>query len=465
MSLEAFEPMCYGPIGEAVLRAEPHTEADPVGVYASILALWSSAINGYVTLDNGRPVIVWTVLAGESAIGRKGTALRVATAMAAKAIGPFLEARTAGGVSSGPSLTQLLYERQDETEGTESGIDTRTVIVDEEWSENLKRQNRCPTFASKLRSCWDGVTIRHTTTKVSMTVHEPRLGFHAHITPGEWSEYVKPRDAKGGSFNRLLPVMVQGSKVLPYGHKELYPEIAGLADAYDWARRTPRRMTLSKDAARRFDDLRAQFLDKMVEMPEYLRCYVERTPEQILRVAAVLTASEMRTTISRPVINAAWAFVQYSMRSVEKLVRGDDTAAGNRKVKSLPDLIREKLTQEGGEADRTRLLRLLGSRATATSLLATGKAMEDVEIITGETESGLGRKPLIFRLTTVEAPAEETTEPEQEEQPAAETEPPAAIAPDTPKPLTLSLEIPEQRATHTLDDPETQELMLSAGWL
>ncbi|GAA0671457.1 hypothetical protein GCM10009535_58980 [Streptomyces thermocarboxydovorans] len=38
------------------------------------LAYWSAAINGYVTTQDGRPVVVWTVLAGGSAIGRKGTA-------------------------------------------------------------------------------------------------------------------------------------------------------------------------------------------------------------------------------------------------------------------------------------------------------------------------------------------------------------------------------------------------------
>src|SRR5690606_31785200 len=168
MSLEAFESMRYGPIGDAVVAAEPHTEADPVGVYAAILALWSSAINGYVSTQDGRPVVCWTVLAGESALGRKGTALRVARNMVAPAIGDFLTARTAGGVSSGPSLTQLLYERQEETEVTEAGVDTLTITIEEEWSENLSRQSRGPTFASQLRTCWDGVTIRHTTTKVHL---------------------------------------------------------------------------------------------------------------------------------------------------------------------------------------------------------------------------------------------------------------------------------------------------------
>jgi hypothetical protein len=409
--------MRYGPLGDAVALAEPHTEADPVGIYAAALALWSCAINGHVSMDNGRPVVVWTVLTGGSAIGRKGTALRVAQGLLTPAIGSFLAARTEGGVSSGPSLTQLLYEKQEETTGTEGGTDTRLIIVDEEWSENLKRTNRCPTFSSKLRSCWDGVTIRHTTTKVSMTVDEPRLGFHAHITPGEWSEYVKPRDAKGGSFNRLLPVLVEGSKVLPYNHRPHIPEVPELSEAYDWARRSPRRMSLSKDAGRRFDELRGMFLAKLADMPEHLRCYIERTPEQIIRVAAVLTATEQKTTITRDAVNAAWSFVQYSMRSVEKLVRDDTKAVSGRTMRSLPELIREILDRYEGEASASLMLRALGMRATAASLRAAVESMDDIEVVKGQTASGRGRRPEIYRRIQPAESAEETPEPEPAPEP------------------------------------------------
>ncbi|MFE8916887.1 DUF3987 domain-containing protein [Streptomyces globisporus] len=440
MSLEAFQAMKYGPIGDAVMSAEPHTEADPVGVYAAILALWSGTIQGMVKMSDGRPVVVWTVLVGESALGRKGTAVRVASRMLSHSVKGALDTRIVGGVSSGPSLTQILHEKQEETEGTEDGIDTRTIVVDEEWSENLKRQNRCPTFASKLRSCWDGVTLRHITTKAHMTVHEPRLGFHAHITPAEWSEYIRPRDAKGGSYNRLLPVLVEGSKVLPYGHKEVYPEIEGLAEAYEWARRKPRLMSLNNEAARRFDELRALFLGKMVDMPSHQTCYVERTPEQIIRVAAVLTAAERKTTISRKAIDAAWAFVQYSMRSVEKLVR-EDTKPTGRVVKSVPELVREILTQEGGEVDRSRMLRRLGVRVTAASLKTAVEGMSDVEMVQGESATGRGRPPVVFRFVS-----ETTEEPET---------PPEKPVPVKAPPVL----IPVQAKS------ESSELALSGNWL
>jgi hypothetical protein len=286
-----------------------------------------------------------------------------------------------------------------------------------------------------------------------MVVEEPRLGFHAHITPGEWSEYVKPRDAKGGSFNRLLPVMVEGSKVLPYGHKELYPEIPGLDEAYDWVRKTPRVISLDNSAARRFDELRAIFLDKLTEMPKHLRCYVERTPEQIIRVAATLVASERRTTVSRKAIDAAWAFVQYSMRSVEKLVRGDDVAESSRRVtKDLPDLIREILDRYEGEVTSSLMLRSLGMRATAASLRSAIEGMDDVEVVRGETATGRGRRPVLYRRTS---PSEAVSEEPEESAEPPETE--ALTVPDILQehPVKLSLK----------ESSEAPELVLAGGWL
>lgn len=407
---ETVEPMLYGPIGKAVRAVEPHTDADPVGVLAAMLALYSSALNGTVSMQGGRPIVVWTVLAGRSAIGKKGTALRVAKGMLAPSIGSFLDSRTEGGISSGPSLTQVLYERGEDTAGTEAGMDDRVLVVDEEWSENLKRSKRCPTFSTKLRACWDGAAIRHVTKQESMTVVRPSLGFHVHVTPGEWSKYVSASDALGGSFNRLLPVLVEHSKRLPWDHVDYFPEIPELRDAYAWARRTPRVMQLSKEAGRRWDEIRGVIDDRIRDMPESLSCYVERSPEQITRIAAVLTAAEKKTTISRKAIEAAWAFVQYSMRSVEKLVRNAAQPTGSKPVKSLPDLIRDILSRyRGTDCTATLMLRSLGTRATTASLKAAIDDMPDVECIKAESVSGRGRRPVIYRFVQAE-PEQKTQE-------------------------------------------------------
>ncbi|WP_327294468.1 DUF3987 domain-containing protein [Streptomyces sp. NBC_01197] len=409
---EAFEAMCYGPIGKAVKAVEPQTEADPIGVLASVLAMYSAALNGTVRLSDGKPVAVWTVLAGRSSIGRKGTALKAARGILEPAIGGFLDSRTEGGISSGPSLTQKLYEKEEDTAGTEGGLDGRVLIIDEEWSENLKRVRRCPTFSTKLRACWDGTTIRHTTKQESMVVERPVLGFHTHITPGEWSKYVGAVDALGGSFNRLLPVVVERSKMLPWDHTPVFPETPELREAYDWARKTERTMTLNKEAGKRWDEIRAAIEDRISSMSESLSCYVERSAEQVLRVAAVLTAAQMKISINRKAVDAAWAFVQYSMRSVEKLVRDAAQPTGsNKPIKTLPEMIREILNRyQGADCTSTLMLRSLGSRATAATLKLAVESMNDVECVKAESETGRGRRPVVYRYVVQEETA--TEEPE-----------------------------------------------------
>jgi len=152
----------------------------------------------------------------------------------------------------------------------------------------------------------------------------------------------------------------------------------------------------------------------------------------------VLTAAECQTVISRRAIDCSWAFVQYSMRSVERLVRGDDTASG-KAPKTLPELIRGVLTRHGGSVDKSSLLRSLGPRATADSLRAAVDGMADVELVKGETASGKGRPPSIYRLVTTAG-----SEPMGEERPV--TEP-------------ATEEVPEQASE------SASELALSSAWL
>ncbi|MFJ8041226.1 DUF3987 domain-containing protein [Kitasatospora sp. NPDC096147] len=400
--MTTFDAMKYGPLGDAVAAAVPDSEADPIGIYAATLALYSAALSRSVTMTNGRPVVVWTVLAGKSSLGRKGYALGTTRTLLSKSIGGFLGARVASGISSGPSLVNHLFQLELETAGTESGMDGRALVVEEEWAGVLKRAKRCPTFSQHLRSAWDGKRVSNVIKSKDgsgeQIVERPLLGFHAHITPGEWAKYVDGTDALGGQFNRLLPVLVERSKMLPWDHQERIAESKALTAAYRWAQREPRRMALTAEAGRRYDELRALIETRMADMPESLSCYLERSAEQVVRVAAVLTAAEMKTRISRAALDAAWAFVSYSMTSVEKLVHAAANTTG-RAVKELPELIYEILDRYEGEATSTMMLRALGTRVTAASLRAAVEDMDDVEMVKGENP-GRGAKPTIYRRIT-----------------------------------------------------------------
>jgi hypothetical protein len=400
--MSTFEQMAYGPMGEAVKAAMPTSEADPIGVWAASLSMYSSAISKMVRLDNRRPVVVWTVLAGRSAIGRKGYAYNTANAVLGKTLGGFMRARKRDGISSGPSLVDMLSKMELDTVGEEGGIDGRTIIVEEEWASVLKIQKRDSKFSTLFRTAWDGKPISNRTKKDGLqSVAQPLLGFHAHITPGEWAKYVSSSEALGGSFNRLLPVLVERSKMLPYNSRPVVPDTKPLQEAFEWATDEARVMHFSKAAGERYDEIRAIVEDRMAEMPELLSSYMERAAEQVQRVSAVLASTQKTEEISTEAVEAAWAFVSYSMASVEKLVKEAASESGPKSMQAPEDMIRDVIKRYGGEVQSSGLLRALWGRMNAAGIKETVETMEDVEVVK-EKSQGRGAPRIIYRLVNDE---------------------------------------------------------------
>ncbi|MFF8367838.1 hypothetical protein ACF05W_03240 [Streptomyces lydicus] len=441
-----YEPMAYGPIGAAVKAAMPHTEADPLGVHAAVLALYSAAINGKVMQPDGRPVVVWTALAGPSRAARKGFALGTAEAILKDSIGEWLGLRREGGMSSGPSLVQTIWENEQQSLTSEGGADSRTVIIDEEWPTTLQLTKRCPKYSGVLRTSWDGKRISNVTKKdgkrVEATVEAPALGFHAHIQPALWAKYISLSDAQGGSYNRILPVMVTKSKRLrrrDYKTGNPLDEVrvsASLRSAYEWACREPRRLLLSDASADRYDDISAEYEDALEELPEDVSCYIERSDEQVMRVACVLTAAERKTVITVKSLEAAKAFVDYSIASVKQLI-SQSNVTKSRTILPLDAKIRQKLEMYGGEMTSTQLYRALSSRYSAAQILHTADDMADVEIVE-QRQNRPGANPVIFKLVEVIPEPASEPEPEPERVPAqrrapARKAPAKKAAPDEAK--------------------------------
>lgn len=407
--MSTFEQMAYGPLGEAVEVAMPTSEADPIGVWAASLSLYSSAISRHVRLDNRRPVVVWTVLAGRSAIGRKGYALNTATAILSKVIGGFIHTRRRSGIGNGPTLVDTLSKLELDTVGQDGGIDGRAIIIEEEWAAVLKDQKRCSKFSTLFRTAWDGKPISNRTKKDGLqSVAQPLLGFHGHITPGEWAKYVSSSEALGGSYNRLLPVLVERSKMLPYNNKPQVPDTTALQESFEWATEETRIMSFTQEAGERYDEIRAEVEARMAELPELLASYMERAAEQVQRISAVLASTDMTEDIRPEAVEAAWAFVSYSMASVEKLVKDAASDGGTQRAdKSPEDLIRDVLKRYGGEAKASDLLRPLWGKLNAAGIKDTVADMDDVEVVT-EKSPGRGAPKTIYRLI----------DPEDQEKPA-----------------------------------------------
>ncbi|WP_158690346.1 DUF3987 domain-containing protein [Streptomyces sp. PsTaAH-124] len=400
----------------------PYTEADPIGVFAALLALFSAGINGKVVQAGDRPTVVWTGLVGRSSIGCKGTAKECADWILDEPLGDFLRQRTRSGISSGPSLVSALHQQYERSLTQEDGPDGRLLVVEEEWQNQLRRTNRCPTFAGQFRTAWDGKSVSNLTkaksasdTQNEQMVERPLLGFHAHIQPGAWNKYISATEALGGSYNRILPVSVEMSKVLPEpegSDREIYKYRPGraLALAYEWARKEKRVMVLSSPARKRYDEIRREYLTANAKLPEVLASFFERSSEQVKRVACVLTAANRRTEVPLAAVEAAKAFVDYSIQSVTQLHNDALAFSTRREMLTLEDKIRKAL-QTHGKMTRTQLYKSVGAgRFTAAEVGREADEMPDVEVWVDSASRRTGPKPTYYRLVEREELEDEPLE-------------------------------------------------------
>ncbi|WHM37023.1 DUF3987 domain-containing protein [Streptomyces sp. BPTC-684] len=279
---------------------------------------------------------------------------------------------------------------QQATEEVESGRDVRALVVEEEWSESLRRARRDHSFTPNLRIAWDGKTLRNTTKEEHQEVNGPALVMHGHITPSDWNEYVSVKEAAGGTFNRFLPVVIGAVPMLDDDAPEFpAPDVDDLSEAYAWATAKPRTIALGPDAKLLWRLVRRYGRILNASLPEHQAVFVQRTEEQTLRVAACLAASECSTVITGAMLSAALSFVRYSVQSVTTLV-----AAGESKTRTATaaDKVRAVIARQGS-IKRGDLIR--ASKIPAAELDAVLSGMDDV---TAERKGTKGRPATVLRL-------------------------------------------------------------------
>ncbi|MGW7088839.1 DUF3987 domain-containing protein [Streptomyces sp. NPDC054871] len=408
-------PVLYGPIGHAVRKIAPFLEADPLGVYVAGLSMWSAAIGGTVKVSSrgsARPVLLWSALVAGTGRG-KGTALRAAHHVVDKSLGRFVATHTTSGITSGASMVNHLWEQQEATAETEHGRDVRSFVCEEEWSEVLRRVKRDASFTTKLRSAWDGATLRNTTKEEAQEVREPAMVLHCHVTPSDWGKYVGESEAAGGSYNRILPFLL-GSVPLLDDDRVSLPKVDGreLSDAYAWATARKRVITLGEDARPLWRIVRRYARILGETLPEGQAVFIERTAEQTLRVAACLAASECSESITEEILSAAFTLVRRSVHDAVRITKGADAPKVKRQPLSLADKVRARIELHGGRATSSQLLPYVGASA------AEVKALPEV-VVTVERSGKTGRPATVFTLRGDTPVHAEQPDPTPQPMPAA----------------------------------------------
>ncbi len=286
--------MFAGTLGEMVEAARPTTEADPVGVYASLLAMAGAAIGAdtYVQIGSTRhSLLIWPLLFGGTGSGRKGEATNTASIFFRNSY-PSADNFTARGLSSGEGLIERIRDMEDQEDkgGTE---DKRLLVIETEFVQVMARAKReGSTLAAVLRQAWDGGALS-VLNRAHLKASESHVVIIGHITPDEFRVKLAESDMAGGTYNRFLPLFVERSKRLPLPpalDQEVRDALAGrLARGIDAAREV-RQVGLDGEAIKVWtNDIYEEFTTFDDESAVYTQ-FIQRAAPYCRRIAALEAA-------------------------------------------------------------------------------------------------------------------------------------------------------------------------------
>lgn len=314
-----------GQLGRLVTAIDEgdHTEADPVGVYATLLA-GSGALLGpkgpHLLIGSIRhPLLIWPMLFGSTGTGRKGESEGIARLFLAKTPG-FTEIRVSG-LSSGEGLIERIRDPQDEDDkgGT---VDKRLFCVESEFSSVMARTKRDgSTLAAVLRQAWDGNALS-VLNRTALSASSSHVAVVGHITPREFRMRLAESEMAGGTYNRFLPMYVDRAKRLPFPEPIPTEVIDRYGDALakvigDARNESAEAITLTPAARQLWSDSIYDEFTGTDDADEVWTEFIRRAAPYCLRIAALHAALDGRMQVDRDDLLAAAALVRYSVQSAK----------------------------------------------------------------------------------------------------------------------------------------------------
>jgi hypothetical protein len=406
---------CY--LGTLATEIDPYTEADRVGVMASLLAAAGVHVGPDAELPLGterHPLVVWPLLIGQTGAGKKGTAWGAAKALLLAADHAadtgFVASNIHSGLSTGEGLAAVFAvdtDHDDTGTGKRRGGarmlpegDVRLLAYEPEWASAMARMKReGNTLSATLRAAWEGGNL--TTLNVDARVaRRGHVGILAHITPGEFKAKVSASDLAGGTYNRFLPLAVAQSKFL---HLPTSPAPEFLADlGTGLAERLEQagRVTTVGFAPATRDLWAALYLEFATATTpdgpagERLAEFTSRAAPNCLRVAALYAALDGDTLIQPGHLMAAAALVRYSLASAAAVLRpGDDHA---RALSQLAAWIADADTGRTREEIRSDFYGRNRTASDVAALLAELTAAGRITVTQRASPSGRGRPAEVY---------------------------------------------------------------------
>ena len=188
--------------GEVTVRLAASSGADPAAILSAFLTLLGNAAGPQPHARFGgaeHPARLFTVLVGDAATGRKGTAYGGVEDLFNAADPDWAEARVLYGLQSGEAMIDQVHDRA-------AGGDCRLMVVETEFGRLVEQMARSGTLSAQLRNAWDGRALQRTTVKTSRRASRPHISLLGMITPEELLRHHRRLSAAGGLESRILYV-------------------------------------------------------------------------------------------------------------------------------------------------------------------------------------------------------------------------------------------------------------------
>ena len=348
----------YGLAGDFVRLVLPETEADPQALLLAFLLGFGCMVGRkpfYRVESTRHGVNLFTVIVGDTAKSRKGTATDRVMDILRRVDDDFMAARRVSGLSSGEGLIQAVRDPREadvmdrktgdvERKIVDTGVDDkRLLIVESEFSGVLQQGNRDGNILSAvLRDAWDGKTLRVLARSNKDCCLEPHVSILGNITIEELQRLLTANDKANGFANRFLWCCARRSKQLPHGGNHLNEAklamlVTGLQSALK-ASQSSDCVQFDSQARLAWESAYAVLTESA---PGIFGSMTARAEAQVVRLAtlyALLDSSHLIRIEHLMAAQEVWAYAEDSVRCIFGDALGDETAdAILRMLRNAPD--------------------------------------------------------------------------------------------------------------------------------
>jgi hypothetical protein len=395
-----------GLAGEVVSAFEPHTEADPAALLASVLVGFGNAVGRgphFLAGDALHATNLYVCVIGETGTGRKGTS--------AEPVRRLIEAADLGwsgciksGLVSGEGLIHHVrdprIERRKPKKGEEpdaggmvedlvdAGVeDKRLLALVPEFAQILGViERRDNTLSAVLRDLWDRGDVQTLAKNSPERATGALVSIVAHVTPIELRARLNSTEIANGFANRFMFVASKRSRLLPRGGSipaGVLDDFAALVTgALKQARMRLNEVGMTDQAWELWDE---RYESLTTRPPGLVGAVTGRAAPIVRRLALIYALMDERPAVHEEHLRAAlelWRYVEQTVRWV----------FGDRLGERIADQCLALLREVGNNGmTRTELRGALGHRVAADRITDGLRHLEEAGLARHVDEPTGGR--------------------------------------------------------------------------